>query len=490
MLRGDCLAFGADGLPYAPIAAALRGLARELEPAAFEELVGPTGGDLARLLPELSATHRPDEPGEGMTGTGEALAQARLFGLLRTLLDRLAAESPVVFAVEDLHWADRSTLEFLSSLVRGLRDERLLLVCTYRSDELHRPHPLRPFLAEEERREVVERLAGRGLLAGRARRAGGRHPRGRRRPRPRRAAARALRGQRLLRRGAARRLRRRLGPLPSSLRDVLNLRLEALPDDARSVLRVAAAAGRRSGHRLLAAVARAARARAGRGAARRGGPARPRPGRRRLRVPPRAAAGGRLRRPAPGRADRAAPGARRGAQRRPQPRRWDGRRRAGRTTGAPPTGMPEALAAYVRAGLEAEQVFAFAEAGSTSSGRWRSGSSSRTPTSAPSSACRPWRPTRHRACSSRASTTARSPSAAWRSSWPTPRRRGRLGAGTRAPRPLPVAGGRQRRRPGRLQRRRARAAARPADARARARARGRGPDPGAPRPRRGGAPRL
>ena len=158
VLRGDCLAFGADGLPYAPIAAALRGLARELEPAAFEELVGPAGGDLARLLPELSATHRPDEPGEGMTGTGEALAQARLFGLLRALLDRLAAESPVVFAVEDLHWADRSTLEFLSSLVRGLRDERLLLVCTYRSDELHRTHPLRPFLAEEERREVVERL--------------------------------------------------------------------------------------------------------------------------------------------------------------------------------------------------------------------------------------------------------------------------------------------------------------------------------------------
>ena len=122
VLRGDCLAFGADGMPYAPIAAALRGLARELEPAAFDELVGPTGGDLARLLPELNATHRPDEPGEGITGTGEALAQARLFGLLRALLDRLAAETPVLFAVEDLHWADRSTLEFL--VVAGPRPAR------------------------------------------------------------------------------------------------------------------------------------------------------------------------------------------------------------------------------------------------------------------------------------------------------------------------------------------------------------------------------
>ena len=209
VLRGDCLPFGADGLPYAPIAAALRGLARELEPDVFAELVGPAGGDLARLLPELSAARSADEPGEGMSATGEAIGQARLFGLLRALLDRLAEESPVLFAVEDIHWADRSTLEFLSSLVRGLRDERLLLVCTYRSDELHRRHPLRPFLAEEERRAVVERLevgafsqaelaeqvAG---ILGDAAGAGSR-----------RAAARAQRGQRVLRRGAARGIGRR-----------------------------------------------------------------------------------------------------------------------------------------------------------------------------------------------------------------------------------------------------------------------------------------
>jgi DNA-binding CsgD family transcriptional regulator/tetratricopeptide (TPR) repeat protein len=255
VLRGDCLAFGADGLPYAPIAAALRGLARDVEPDVFAELVGPSGGDLARLLPELSATRSPDEPGEGMSATGEAIGQARLFGLLRGLLDRLAEESPVLFAVEDIHWADRSTLEFLSSLVRGLRDERLLLVCTYRSDELHRQHPLRPFLAEEERRAVVERLevgafsppelaeqvAG---ILGDA-------------PEPAlvarlhaRSEGNAFFAEELLAASDA-----AAGPLPSSLRDVLILRLEALPDGARGVLRVAAAAGRRSGHRLLAAVA-------------------------------------------------------------------------------------------------------------------------------------------------------------------------------------------------------------------------------------------
>jgi DNA-binding CsgD family transcriptional regulator/tetratricopeptide (TPR) repeat protein len=254
VLRGDCLAFGADGLPYAPIAAALRGLARELSPSAFEELVGPAAVDLARLLPELSVSRTPDERDEGVSGAGDAIAQARLFGLLRTLLDRLAAEAPLLFAIEDIHWADRSTLEFLSSLLRGLRDERLLIVCTYRSDELHRQHPLRPFLAEEERRHVVERLEVAafsqaelaeqvaGILGAAAEPdlVSRLHAR---------TEGNAFFAEELLAASDA-----ASGPLPSNLRDVLNLRLEALSDDARGVLRVAAAAGRRSGHRLLAAV--------------------------------------------------------------------------------------------------------------------------------------------------------------------------------------------------------------------------------------------
>jgi DNA-binding CsgD family transcriptional regulator len=255
VLRGDCAAFGAGELAYAPIAAALRGLARDLEPAAFDALIGPARGGLARLLPDLSAAEPVGTGAEGMTATGEAVAQARLFGLLRGLLDRLAAEAPVVFAVEDIHWADRSTLEFVSSLLRGMRNERLLLVCTYRTDELHRRHPLRPFLAEEERRPIVERveleafsvaeLAAQltGILGSAA------EPEVVARLHAR-CEGNPFFAEELLAAtaGAA-------GPLPASLRDVLSLRLERLPDDARAVLRVAAAAGRRSGHRLVATVA-------------------------------------------------------------------------------------------------------------------------------------------------------------------------------------------------------------------------------------------
>jgi DNA-binding NarL/FixJ family response regulator len=256
VLRGDCVAFGAGELPYAPIAGALRSLMRELGQDAFDDLVGPGRDELARLLPELGADSPAAGPdGRGMSAIGEPLAQARLFGLLRGLLDQLAAEAPVVLVVDDLQWADRSTLEFLSSLLRGLRDERLLLVCTYRSDELHRRHPLRPFLAEEERREGVERLELErfsmnelalqvaGILGATAE--------------PdlvtrlhERSEGNAFFAEELIAASAE-----GDGPLPSSLRDVLTLRLEALPQDARTVLSAAAAAGRRSSHRLLAAVA-------------------------------------------------------------------------------------------------------------------------------------------------------------------------------------------------------------------------------------------
>ena len=143
----------------------------------------------------------------------------------------------MLLAIEDIHWADRSTLEFLSSLLRGLRDESLLLVATYRSDELHRRHPLRPFLAEEERRELVQRLELEpfspaelaaqvaGILGGAA------DPQLVARLHAR-CEGNAFFAEELLAAsgGAA-------GPLPPSLHEALGLRLEALPQDARAVLR-------------------------------------------------------------------------------------------------------------------------------------------------------------------------------------------------------------------------------------------------------------
>jgi predicted ATPase len=154
--------------------------------------------------------------------------------------------------IEDIHWADRSTLDFLAFLIAGARRERLLLVCSYRTDELHRRHPLRAFLAQHERRRAVERVELRpftraeldaqvGGILGTA-------------PDPavvgrlyRRTEGNAFFTEELLaasEEGIA---------LPPSLRGALLLRIEALPPPAQEVLRLAAAHGRLVTHRLLAA---------------------------------------------------------------------------------------------------------------------------------------------------------------------------------------------------------------------------------------------
>src|ERR671937_323816 len=85
------------------------------------------------------------------------LVPTRLFELLLGVLHRLADRGPVLVVVEDLHWADQSTRDLVGFLARNLR-AGVALVLTYRSDELHRRHPLRPFLAELDRGGRTERL--------------------------------------------------------------------------------------------------------------------------------------------------------------------------------------------------------------------------------------------------------------------------------------------------------------------------------------------
>ena len=161
VLHGGCVELGGEGVPFAPLVEALRAFVRDLdEPALARMVPGRSRVELARLLPELGP---PAGPGAGDRAAfggdpGPWSEQGRLFELLLGLLERLGSEHPALLVVEDLHWADRSTRDLLAFLVRNLRHGRLLLVMTYRSDELHRRHPLRPFLAELDRGRRVERL--------------------------------------------------------------------------------------------------------------------------------------------------------------------------------------------------------------------------------------------------------------------------------------------------------------------------------------------
>jgi len=236
VLWGDCLELGDGELPYAPIIAALRPLARADDPVLHE--LGGGRAELARLLPELGVPA--DLQIEPLAGSG----RGRLFELLLELLERLGRDQPLVVVLDDLHWADRSTREFVAFLARNLCSARVLLVGTYRSDELHRRHPLRPLLAEVEREDRVRRVELTRLTRDELRVVlddilGGA---GSERLLDRvwqRSEGVPLYAEELLAAGAE-----GAGELPLSLRDALMLRIEALPGAAREALRWVAA-GRR-----------------------------------------------------------------------------------------------------------------------------------------------------------------------------------------------------------------------------------------------------
>ncbi|MFF8954394.1 AAA family ATPase [Streptomyces sp. NPDC014894] len=247
---GGCVEVGADGLPFAPFSTALRALERRL-PGRLAEAAEGQEDELARLLPELG---RHPRSGHGRYDEEDT---ARLFELTVRLLERIAAERTVVLVLEDIHWADASTRHLLSYLFRTLRRGRLLCVATYRSDDVHRRHPLRPFLAEMDRLRTVQRLELTRFTRGevRSQLVGILDAE----PEPAvvdrvfdRSDGNAFFVEELARSMAE----GSTCGLSDSLRDILLVRVEALSDDAQRVVRVVAEGGSTVEYGLLLAVVR------------------------------------------------------------------------------------------------------------------------------------------------------------------------------------------------------------------------------------------
>ena len=136
VLSGQCAELG-DSVPYLPLADALRGAAQS---TGVRDALSSRPA-LGRLLPEGGDGQRAEEDRSG-------LARQQMFGGVLGLLTELAAAAPVLLVLEDLHWADASTRDLVTFLSRMLHRERVALIGTYRTDDLHRRHPLRPVVAE------------------------------------------------------------------------------------------------------------------------------------------------------------------------------------------------------------------------------------------------------------------------------------------------------------------------------------------------------
>lgn len=236
VLAGACVPVAGEPLPLAALTQALRtgaghGVVRQ-------ELA--RSPELARLL-----------PGAGSDDGSPAASPLRLFQAVLGLVGRMSAAGPVVLLVEDLQWADRATLDLLSFLGTNLRDERALLVLTYRDEAVGGGGALTSWLAEIGRLRATRRLhLGRldreqttelvRILVGS-------------RPSPEqlattleRSAGNPLFVEQLVLAGD------RPGPLPDTLRELLRARIDTLPPGTRQLLRAAAVIGRVASVPLLA----------------------------------------------------------------------------------------------------------------------------------------------------------------------------------------------------------------------------------------------
>ena len=245
VLVGQCVELGGGGgLPYLPFVDALRAATTNPLTAETMSTAVAERPALARLL-ALGTVADP----------GEDSGQLPLFSAVLSVLAQLAAQVPVLLVLEDVHWADRSSRDLLAFLSRTLRQGPVVIVASYRSDDLHRRHALRPVLSELSRVPGVDRIelpplpdvdmqrlvadlsdapiaeARLALLL-------------------ERAEGNAFFAEELLAASAD-----NAGEVPGELADVLLGRVEHLTPTAQHVVRVASVAGRRVDHQLLAAAA-------------------------------------------------------------------------------------------------------------------------------------------------------------------------------------------------------------------------------------------
>lgn len=245
VLIGHCLDFGDSALPYLPFTEMFGRLAAQSASTAAK-LVDAYPA-IARLMQSnrLLAEAQPD---------GTRVERGDLFEAVRSALSMVAGDGPLLVLIEDVHWADQSTRDMLSYLFARRFSGRVSVVASYRSDDLHRRHPLRAAVAEWSRLPGVARLPLPPLADAHVRELVRLlHPS----PLPeaditkivQRAEGNAFFTEELV---AATSLGHR--SLPTDLADLLLVRLDKFDEATRLVVRAAAVAGRRVPHTILADV--------------------------------------------------------------------------------------------------------------------------------------------------------------------------------------------------------------------------------------------
>lgn len=229
VLAGGCVDVGGN-LAFLPVLELLDG-ARHLGPA-IDEAADAVRQVLAGST--ASATESDVAPAPA--------ARAATFLRIRDLLAGAASERDVVAIIDDLQWADRSTLDVVLFLARRLVGSGVLLILAYRSDDINRRHPLRPVLVDLERHGLLDHIRLESLTAAQVRAqisaiSGAEPDRARIDRVVRLADGNPFHVEELLSLDDG-------GQLPPSLGEVLEARLDQLDDASRKLVSTAAVIGR------------------------------------------------------------------------------------------------------------------------------------------------------------------------------------------------------------------------------------------------------
>ncbi len=164
--RGFLALFGAcydrdDSVPFSPFVEILEtSLAQAQSPQTFRQALGNDASEMARLMPQLRRMFPDIAPPLELS---PEQSRRILFNAFAELLARAAASSPVLLLLEDLHWADEGTVSLLNHLARSIANLPVMIVGTYRDDELDAAAPLAQTLDELRRIHMLNHLALRGL---------------------------------------------------------------------------------------------------------------------------------------------------------------------------------------------------------------------------------------------------------------------------------------------------------------------------------------
>ena len=156
LLSGQC--FPTDrAYPYAPLLDLIDTFLAPLSPSQIVTVLGTSARVLFPLLPE-QVQHLPELASiSPLFPLDSEQERRRLFTTLADVFLRAADTRPILLVIEDLHWSDENTLEFLLYFARKIAEQRILVVLTYRNDEVSQPlrSLLAQFYRERQRQEVV-----------------------------------------------------------------------------------------------------------------------------------------------------------------------------------------------------------------------------------------------------------------------------------------------------------------------------------------------